>query len=342
MISRALDFYKKDECTKFYKFGKTLGQGSFATVKAVVCKADDTKWAIKCINKQSLAPEDEEALRVEVQILESVSHPNIVSLKEVFDCSKTFYMVMEVMTGGELFDRIVDREKYTEKEASNVIRKLCVAIDYCHDRGIVHRDLKPENLLYQDETEESQIKIADFGLAKLLTGDAMMQTACGTPGYVAPEILEGQTYDKAVDMWSIGVIAYILLCGFPPFYDENNAALFAAIKSGSFDYPSPYWDAVSDEAKDLIDKLLVVNPADRFTCKDVLKHGWITGEVDNSRDISVTLAELRRFNARRKFRAGVMKAKIVRRMGGFGAGGAVSDKNAVAAAANPAAVAPTK
>lgn len=179
-------------------------------MKSAVSKADNSHWAVKCIDKASLSAEDEEALRVEVEVLQLVDHANIVKLKEVFDCQKTFYMVMEEMSGGELFDRIVEKEKYSEKEASLVVEKLARALLYCHAKGIAHRDLKPENLLYQSTDPDAEIKIADFGLAKLVKGDSLMQTACGTPGYVAPEILEGRPYGAEVDMWSLGVITYIL------------------------------------------------------------------------------------------------------------------------------------
>ncbi|KAG9406675.1 hypothetical protein AC1031_002995 [Aphanomyces cochlioides] len=315
IIKKVTDFYKKDECVKYYKFGKTLGTGSFATVKSAVCKVDNSKWAVKCIEKASLAPDDEEALRVEVEVLQMVDHPNIVKLKEVFDCPKTFYMVMEEMSGGELFDRIVEKEKYSEREARAVVYKLAAALAYCHTLGIVHRDLKPENLLYASTEDNADIKIADFGLAKLIQGNSMMQTACGTPGYVAPEILEGKPYGGEVDMWSLGVITYILLCGFPPFYDENNAALFATIKAGAYDYPSPYWDHVSDSAKDLINHMLVVDAKKRFTAEDVLNHPWVK-DPDGASDKPMPsfTAEMRRYNARRRFRAGIMAAKAIRGM----------------------------
>lgn len=318
ILTRLTDFYNKDECSKFYKMGKILGTGSFATVKSAINKQDNTSWAIKCIDKSSLTPEDEDALKVEVEVLQMVEHENIVKLKEVFNCHKTFYMVMEEMTGGELFDRIVEKEKYTEAEACTVVMTIAKALKYCHGLGIVHRDLKPENLLYQTTQDNAEIKIADFGLAKLLRDDSMMQTACGTPGYVAPEILEGKVYDEAVDIWSLGVITYILLCGFPPFYDENNAALFISIKSGSYDYPSPYWDCVSDEAKNLIDKMLVVDPKKRYTADDVLKHPWVSSA--SNAPLPHFSDEMRRFNARRRFRKGIMAAKAVnslaRAMGG--------------------------
>ena len=329
-------------------------RGSFATVKSAVHKTDGSNWAVKCIDKSSLAKDDEEALKVEVEVLQMVNHANIVHLKEVFDCQKTFYMVMEEMSGGELFDRIVEKEKYTEGEARDVVDTLSVALKYCHGMGIVHRDLKPENLLYESNEPDALIKIADFGLAKLLNEGSTMQTACGTPGYVAPEILEGRMYDEAVDIWSLGVITYILyvlflqfffmvlyltffiirLCGFPPFYDENNAALFASIKSGNFDYPSPYWDCVSDEgmantqkkercqynmlffiAKDLINKMLVVDPTKRYTAQDVLAHPWISKCTASTVELPHFNDEMRRFNARRRFRAGINAIKVINSVG---------------------------
>ena len=158
-----------------------------------------------------------------------MKHPHIVELREVFDTKKTFYMVMEFMSGGELFERIVSKSKYSEREASDVTKKIASALKFCHDKNVVHRDLKPENLLYTDHTEAADIKIADFGFAKLIAADKVMATACGTPGYVAPEVLNNEPYTSKVDTWSLGVIIYILLCGFPPFYDENNAALFQQV-----------------------------------------------------------------------------------------------------------------
>jgi serine/threonine protein kinase len=159
-----------------------------------------------------------------------LKHPHIVELREVFDTKKTFYMVMEFMSGGELFERIVSKSKYSEREASDVTKKIASALKFCHDKNVVHRDLKPENLLYTDHTEAADIKIADFGFAKLIASDKVMATACGTPGYVAPEVLNNEPYTSKVDTWSLGVIIYILLCGFPPFYDENNAALFQQVR----------------------------------------------------------------------------------------------------------------
>lgn len=305
-------FNRDDECEKFYKLGKTLGQGSFATVKIAISKEDQTKWACKIIKKASLGNDDVEALQTEVEILQRLEHPNIVHLKQVFDCPQNFYMVMEVCSGGELFDRIVEKEHYTEHEAKECIKAVVTGLKYIHDQHIAHRDLKPENLLYSNPSEDAVIKIADFGLAKLLSDNSLMHTACGTPGYVAPEILEGRSYGIEVDMWSMGVIAYILLCGFPPFYDENNAALFRQIKSGRYDYPSPFWDDVSPEAKALIDSMLVLDPARRATAADVLAHPWVAEAQDShGQHLPMFRDALRQYNLRRKFKAGMVAVEAI-------------------------------
>ncbi len=265
------------------------------------------KWLQQMRPVQSkLSRDDEAALQVEVAILERVDHPNIVRMRQVFDCPKTFYMVMELMTGGELFDRIVEKEKYSEEEARRVMEKLAEALVYCHSQGIVHRDLKPENLLYESEDDDANIKIADFGLAKLVSEADMMATACGTPGYVAPEILCGTPYDEKCDMWSLGVILYILLCGFPPFYDENNAELFSQIKSGNYDYPSPYWDDVSAGAKSLIDGLLVVDPSARLSAAEVLQHPWVVNKASET-NLSNAAEGIKKIQVRKRFRQAVLR-----------------------------------
>lgn len=306
-----LSFFKKDDCNKHYKFGKVLGSGSFATVKLAEHRTEGSKWAVKCIEKGSLSKEDADALEIEVDVLGKVKHPNIVELKEIFDCPKVFYLVMELMEGGELFDRIVEKEHYTEKEAQLVVTDLAHALDYCHEMNVVHRDLKPENLLYKSKSADAKIKIADFGLAKLLSDESMMmKTACGTPGYVAPEILESKAYNSKVDMWSLGVILYILLCGFPPFYDDNNAKLFAQIKSGRFSYPKEYWKNVSDDAKDLINNLLVVDPAKRLDAKGVLNHKWIKGEA-STEALDGAKEEIKKYQAKKRLKAGMKKVAVV-------------------------------
>mmetsp|Transcript_87845 Transcript_87845/g.250283 ORF Transcript_87845/g.250283 Transcript_87845/m.250283 type:complete len:278 (-) Transcript_87845:401-1234(-) len=180
-----------------------------------------------------------------------------------------FYMVMELCVGGEMFDRIVKKSMYTEDEARKCVAQMADALEYCHGQGIVHRDIKPENLLYARPDPDETVKIADFGLAHLLKKDEHLKTACGTPGYVAPEVLTGEGYGTEVDMWSIGVVVYILLCGYPPFYDDSTAILFNMIKKGEYDFNPQYWDAVSDSAKDFISQLLCVDPTARLSASGV-------------------------------------------------------------------------
>lgn len=198
-----------------------------------------------------LEEDDEIQLQAEIDILSQLDHPNVLKIIEIFDEEDCIYLVLELLGGGELFDRIVEKENYSEKEAAETVRPIVDAIRYCHSLGIIHRDLKPENLLYMTPSDNSIIKITDFGLARFVENE-MATTACGTPNYVAPEIITGKGYSKEVDLWSIGVIIYIMLCGFPPFYDDNNQQLFALISKGSFDFPSPYWDNISNSAKNLI------------------------------------------------------------------------------------------
>jgi calcium/calmodulin-dependent protein kinase I len=297
------------EVERRYKFGRTLGQGTFATVKLATNIAENSKWAVKIIKRSALSSEDEQSLRMEIQILQLTNHQNIVSVKEVFYCKNYVYLVMDLMTGGELFDRIVTKDHYSEQEAKTALQQIVVAINYCHEKNIVHRDLKPENILYQSPADNSPLKIADFGLATLMRPNQLMTVACGTPGYVAPEILRGVAYGKEVDIWSIGVILYILLCGFPPFYDDNNKKLFAQIVSARYSFPDPYWTNISPLAKDLVSKLLVIDPKKRLTCDEILQHSWMS---EDGRNMSLDhfRPNMKSFNARRRFRSAIRAVQL--------------------------------
>ena len=265
--------------TDFYRLEGDLGQGSFATVKRATNRRTGEKVAIKIISKSQLNEEDKIGLQNEIDILTHVDHPNIVKLYEVFEDLESYSLVMELMTGGELFDTILEKEQYTEKEAADTVRPIIDAIHYCHSLNIIHRDIKPENLLYSTKDPSSRIiKVSDFGLARFISSETLATTTCGTPGYVAPEILEQRPYGKECDYWSIGVVLYILLCGFPPFYDDDNMVLFEKIKNGKFDFPSPVWDQISQDARDIISNLLVVDPSKRKNCEQLLRHPWILGE----------------------------------------------------------------
>jgi len=288
-----------------YQLLDEIGHGAFSSVKLGQHKMTGEKYAVKCVTRKDLPKEDEVSLREEVAILRKVKHQNIIQLFDFFEEPDMFYLVTELMEGGELFDRIVQKTFYNEKEARDLVMILLDAIFYCHEQGIVHRDLKPENLLLKSKEDDSTIKIADFGFAKEISEHAGLSTQCGTPGYVAPEILEGKEYGTEVDMWSIGVITYILLGGYPPFYDEKQANLYRKIKKGEYEFDPEYWDAVSSDAKDLISKMLVVNPAKRLTAAQALRHPWFLGSEHDlvSRNLERNLKELRKYNARRKLRA---------------------------------------
>ena len=311
-----MGFFKKSDLKKNYEIGDQLGSGNFAVVKKAINKQKDSKIpkevAIKIIDKAKV--EDMGDITREIEIMQDISHPNVINLFEIFDEPKKMNLVMELVTGGELFDRIVAKGSYSEKDAATCMSQLCQALDYLHTKKIVHRDLKPENLLYASPADDANLKVADFGLARMLTAGDMMKTACGTPGYVAPEILKNKGYDSgAVDMWSTGVILYILLCGFPPFYEEELPALFDQILHARYDFPSPWWDSISKEAKSLVQALLTLDPKKRMTADEVLKQPWVTGSASDAPLDSVQKS-LRKYNATRKLKKAALGIMAQQRM----------------------------
>jgi len=236
----------------------------------------------------------------EIDIMKKVNHPNVLSLKEIFETGKQITLVMELVNGGELFFKIVDRGCYSEKDASNIVRQIINGVKYLHSLGIAHRDLKPENLLCSGESDNMEIKIADFGLSKIFAGGQRLETSCGTPDYAAPEVLIGETaYDKSVDLWSVGVITYVLLCGYPPFFANSQPGLFDKIIKASYDFPPAEWDYISDTAKDFVRNLLVLVPEKRLTAEECLIHPFLEGDSGSSplKGIDQTLAT---YSARRK------------------------------------------
>jgi len=263
-----------------YDVKELIGSGNFSKVYLGVEKKTSEKFAIKMIDKKLV---ENTRLENEIQILKKVNHKNIISLKDIYETQSKLYLVMELVTGGELFNKIVEIGAYSESIAKDLVRQILHGVKYLHSLNIAHRDLKPTNLLLKS-SESNEIKIADFGLSKILGPDSMMQTACGTPIYVAPEVLKGDGYDKEVDLWSVGVIMYILLCGFPPFFDdgENMGQLFEQIMAGDFDFPDPYWTDIDESAKNLIEHLLVVDPSKRYTADQALAHTWLQSERDHS------------------------------------------------------------
>ncbi|XP_072774945.1 calcium/calmodulin-dependent protein kinase type 1G isoform X2 [Taeniopygia guttata] len=286
---------------KTFIFMEALGSGAFSEVFLVKQKSTGKLFALKCIKKSPLNRDS--SLENEIAVLKKIKHENIVTLEDIYESTTHFYLVMQLVSGGELFDRILERGVYTEKDASLVILQVLTAVKYLHENGIVHRDLKPENLLYLTPEENSKIMITDFGLSKM-EQNGIMSTACGTPGYVAPEVLAQKPYSKAVDCWSIGVITYILLCGYPPFYEETESKLFEKIKEGYYEFESPFWDDISESAKDFIRHLLEKNPSARFTCEEALRHPWINGNTALHRDIYPSVsAQIQKNFAKSKWRS---------------------------------------
>ncbi|BFZ22328.1 hypothetical protein BsWGS_25367 [Bradybaena similaris] len=265
-----------------YEMGRNLGDGNFAIVRHSRKKDTGQEFAIKVIDKAKLKGKNH-MVENEIDILKDCCHHNIVRLYEEYETTNRIYLVMELVKGGDLFDAITQNVKFPEVESALMVKDLCNALFYMHSRRIVHRDLKPENLLvHRSKDGRISLKLADFGLA--MEVKQLIYTVCGTPTYVAPEILTDIGYGLEVDMWAVGVITYILLCGFPPFRspDRNQTELFEYIKAGDFEFISPYWDNTSRNAKDLISHLLVVDKSKRYTAIDVLCHKWVLcgGQID--------------------------------------------------------------
>ncbi|XP_033941976.1 serine/threonine-protein kinase DCLK2 isoform X1 [Pseudochaenichthys georgianus] len=273
-----------------YKIGKVIGDGNFAVVKECVERSTGKEFALKIIDKAKCTGK-EHLIENEVAVLRRVKHPNIIMLIEEVDTPSELYLVMELVKGGDLFDAITSSAKYTERDAAVMVYNLAAALKYLHSSNIVHRDIKPENLLvfeYPDGTKS--LKLGDFGLATVVEGP--LYTVCGTPTYVAPEIISESGYGLKVDIWAAGVITYILLCGFPPFRSENNMQedLFDQILLGRLEFPGPYWDNITDSAKELIGKMLQVNAEARYSAQDILSHPWLTDKavMENNMKIEVT------------------------------------------------------
>ncbi|RHY90190.1 hypothetical protein DYB37_006171 [Aphanomyces astaci] len=282
---------------------QVLGEGGSAKVYVGTHRRTHQRVAVKVFVKAQMRDSEVSDLFEEVNILKQMKHAHILELFAFFHEPTHFYIVTDLLEGGELFDRIIEKEFYSEKEARDLVKILLTAIQYMHSLNIVHRDLKPENILLQSLTDDTSIKLADFGFAKSDI-HGTMTAKCGSPSYIAPEILSQPQYGRAVDIWSAGVITYILLCGYPPFQGATDAELFANIQRGQFEFDAPYWDDVSAVAKAFVSSMLVLNPAERATADALLQHPWITGVV-SSVPLKTAVQELKRFNARRKFKAAV-------------------------------------
>uniref|UniRef100_A0A9J7YZQ7 calcium/calmodulin-dependent protein kinase n=2 Tax=Cyprinus carpio TaxID=7962 RepID=A0A9J7YZQ7_CYPCA len=277
-----------------------LGKGAFSVVRRCVKKSTGQEYAAKIINTKKLSARDHQKLEREARICRLLKHPNIVRLHDSIAEEGFHYLVFDLVTGGELFEDIVAREYYSEADASHCINQILESVSHIHQHDIVHRDLKPENLLLASKMKGAAVKLADFGLAIEVQGDQQAWFGfAGTPGYLSPEVLRKDPYGKPVDIWACGVILYILLVGYPPFWDEDQHKLYQQIKAGAYDFPSPEWDTVTAEAKNLINQMLTINPAKRITAEQALKHPWVCqrSTVASMMHRQETVECLRKFNA---------------------------------------------
>uniref|UniRef100_A0A8B9KRF9 calcium/calmodulin-dependent protein kinase n=1 Tax=Astyanax mexicanus TaxID=7994 RepID=A0A8B9KRF9_ASTMX len=279
-------------------------------------KSTGQEYAAKIINTKKLSARDHQKLEREARICRLLKHPNIVRLHDSIAEEGFHYLVFDLVTGGELFEDIVAREYYSEADASQCINQILESVNHIHQHDIVHRDLKPENLLLASKMKGAAVKLADFGLAIEVQGDQQAWFGfAGTPGYLSPEVLRKDPYGKPVDIWACGVILYILLVGYPPFWDEDQHKLYQQIKAGAYDFPSPEWDTVTPEAKNLINQMLTINPAKRITAEQALKHPWVCqrSTVASMMHRQETVECLRKFNARRKLKGAILTTMLVSR-----------------------------
>lgn len=291
--------FKKGLIENDYTIGEVCGSGAFATVRKVISKTSGQTRALKIIKKQKSS--DSSRMYLEVEILKKLIHPNIMQIFEFYEDKKNFYIITELCEGGELFDMIVNKGSFSEDEAAYVMKQLLSSINYIHTSNICHRDLKPENILL-DTKKNNIIKIIDWGTARFFEKNKKMNKISGTPYYIAPEVLF-EKYDEKCDIWSCGIIMYIMLCGYPPFNGENDDEILGKIKIGKFTFPEEEWDNVTDEARDLIKKMLTFNPNERYSASDCLNHSWFKQNNNKKLDKNFSikcLNNMKKFHAERK------------------------------------------
>ena len=285
-----------------------LKSGSFATVCRGTHRASGKKVAIKRVMRKDLSPEDDAAIYDEVAILASLSHPHIAPLIDFFEEKDCYFLVMELMSGGDLCDRVGKKKSYNEGDARDLVVKMLKAMAYCHSHKIAHRDLKPKNLLLMSEDNDSYIKLADFGFAARCHEPKSLSQQCGSPFFVSPEILMRQAYDQMSDMWSVGCIIFLLLSGNLPFMGRSQKEVFKKIVSGKYEFDEDDWCNISDDAKDLINKLLVLDPDNRLSASEALRHKWLKTSNDSLCGINLQGASqrLKTFNAKMKLRSALI------------------------------------
>ncbi|KAF8627160.1 hypothetical protein AX17_006375 [Amanita inopinata Kibby_2008] len=318
-----------------YRTGRTLGSGTYAIVKEAIHIHTGKYYACKVINKK-LMEGREHMVRNEIAVLKRISsgHPNVVTLHDYFETTHNLYLVFDLCTGGELFDRICAKGNYYENDAADLVRIIFKAVKYIHDAGIVHRDLKPENLLFRTQAEDADIMIADFGLSRVMEEEklSLLTEICGTPGYMAPEIFKKSGHGKPVDVWAMGVVTYFLLAGYTPFDRDTQQAEMEAIIAGDFKFePVEYWENVSETAKDFVRECLTIDPAKRPTATQVLKHKWLADEkphfvADSQGEPTDLLPHVKRaFNAKKLWKKAGNSIKAMNRMAALASSSHVSE-----------------
>ncbi len=316
-ISGSLFKHKNEGPIKdVYKITRKIGSGAYGEVRKCYVRETGELRAVKIIKKKALAEDERKKLKNEAEILRQMDHPNIIKLYEIFEDKKYYYIITEFLTGGELFEKITDEDFYgdfTEKDAANIMQQVFRGINYWHSKHIVHRDLKPENLLLESSVssedlggkKQFKIKLIDFGTSAVFTEGTKMEERYGTPYYIAPDVLN-KNYNEKWDVWSLGVILYILLVGYPPFNGSDDKKIIEAVKGGKFTLDEPEWDDVSDEAIDLVKKCLTYNPDKRISAGDALTHSWFEKfakleKVEKSL-ASKALSNLKNFRAEQKLK----------------------------------------
>ena len=257
-----------------YRIGGKLGDGAFGSVRKITHRVTGEVRAVKTIHKKSLrTPEEQATFFNEVAVLRALDHPNILKLYEFYQDDKNYYLITEFCAGGELYDRIINAGSFSEALAASIMKQILSCVMFCHQKSVVHRDLKPENFLFESAAPNAAIKVIDFGTAQFFTAGQTLTAKFGTPYYIAPEVLR-KHYNEKCDIWSAGVNLYILLCGFPPFGGNTDDQILKKVSAGRFTFPSPEWDPISPQAKDLITQMLTLDPDRRISAREALNHSW--------------------------------------------------------------------